>query len=215
MQSSGNLKKITFDTLEQKFAEREKDFGKKTIPQSSKEVVCLTHIEKNHAQESSRGIGGLRGRGRRNFRRGGWGRQFQGEKYDIHCTWCNRDGHDSSTCKLPWKIIVQDINEAKGKNHDKRKGKALESTHYVVAHCNIGVIEDLFNASLASWKDVWLLDLGATCHMNFQRDFFEEFSDNVYGAVQFENKSKLKTSVVDTIRVKLPRLFDILLHGVL
>ena len=48
-----------------------------------------------------------------------------------------------------------------------------------MAHYNIGVTEDLFNASLASWKNDWLLDLGATCHMTFRRDFFEEFTDNV------------------------------------
>ena len=42
-----------------------------------------------------------------------------------------------------------------------------------MAHCNIGVNEDLFNASLASWKNDWLLDSGATCHMTFRRDFLK------------------------------------------
>ena len=55
-------------------------------------------------------------------------------------------------------------------------------------HCNIGVNEDLFNASLASWKNDWLLDSGATCHMNFRGDFFEEFTNIVYGAVYFVDK---------------------------
>ena len=45
-----------------------------------------------------------------------------------------------------------------GKTNDTNKGKAPESTHYVVAQCNIGVNEYLFNASLASWKNDWLLD---------------------------------------------------------
>jgi len=58
-----------------------------------------------------------------------------------------------------------------------------------VAHCNIGVKEDLFNASLASWKNDWLINSGATFHMNFRRDFFEEFTDNVDGVVYFANKS--------------------------
>ena len=47
-----------------KFAEREKDFGKKTAPKSSEEVVCLAHKEKHLAQDSTRGRGGRRGRGR-------------------------------------------------------------------------------------------------------------------------------------------------------
>ena len=116
MQASGNLKKITFDSLEQKFAEREKAFGKKINPQSSEEAVCLAHREKNHAQDYSRGRGGCRGR--INLR-GRGGRQFQWEKYDLHFICCNRDGHDASTCNIPWERIEQEINEAKGKTHEK------------------------------------------------------------------------------------------------
>ena len=52
MQANGNLKEITFDTLVNKFVEREKYFGKKTTPQSTKEAMCLAHREKNHAQDS-------------------------------------------------------------------------------------------------------------------------------------------------------------------
>ena len=74
--------------------------------------------------------------------------------------------------------IKQEINAGKSKKTEKWKGKSPESAHYVVAHCNIGVIEDLFNASLSSWKDAWLLDSGATCHMTFERDLFEEFTEN-------------------------------------
>ena len=68
LQANGNLKEITFDSLVDKFVEREKAFGKKTAPQSSQEVVCLAHRKKNHAQDSSRGKGGRRGSGRRNFK---------------------------------------------------------------------------------------------------------------------------------------------------
>ena len=60
LQANGNLKEITFDCLVKKFVVREKAFGKKTSPQSSQEVVCLTHKEKNHAQDSSKGRGGRR-----------------------------------------------------------------------------------------------------------------------------------------------------------
>ena len=78
----------------------------------------------------------------------------------MHCIHCKRDGsHDASTCTLPWDIIEQERNQPKGKTNDKEKGKAPESAHYVVAHYNIGVNEDLFYASLASWKNDWLLAL--------------------------------------------------------
>ena len=60
-QASGKLMKITFDSLEKKFAERERDFGKKTTPLYFEEDICFAHIEKNHALDSSRGRCGPRG----------------------------------------------------------------------------------------------------------------------------------------------------------
>jgi len=153
LQANRNLKDLTFDSLVKKVTERKKYFGKKPTPQSSDEAVCLAHREKNHARDSSRGTSGRRGRGRgrRNFR-GRGGRHSQGEKSNLHCIHCNKYGHDASTCKLPREKIEYERNQAKGKTNDKEKGKELESAHYVVARCNIGTIEDLFNASLASWK---------------------------------------------------------------
>src|SRR3982074_1562893 len=110
-----------------------------------------------------------------------------------------------------WDKIEQKRNQQKGKIDDTDKGKAPESTHYVVAQCNIGVNEDLFNASLASWKNDWLLDSEATCHMTHRKYFFEEFTDNVDGAVYFADQSKIKPSRLGTIRLKLPGLLDFLL----
>eukprot|EP00253_Pinus_taeda_P016478 PITA_16478 len=55
LQANGNLKDITFDSLVKKFGEREKAFGKKTTPESSEGVLCLSYKEKNLAQYSSRG----------------------------------------------------------------------------------------------------------------------------------------------------------------
>eukprot|EP00253_Pinus_taeda_P008762 PITA_08762 len=173
LQANGNLKDITFDSLVKKFVEREKYFGKKTTLESYEEAMCLSHRENNLAQDSSRGRGGQRGRGR-NFR-GRGGRHSQGEKSNFQCICCKRYGsHDASTCKLPWDRIEQERNQPKGKTKDKEKG--------------------------------------ATCHMNFRRDFFEEFTDNVDGLVYFAGKSKLKPSGLGTIRLKLPGLPDFLLH---
>ena len=41
------------------------------VPSSSKEATYCAHREKSHAPDSSRGRGGRRGRGRRNFRERG------------------------------------------------------------------------------------------------------------------------------------------------
>ena len=65
-----------------RFSEREKDFGKKIAPESSEDTVCLAHKENHPAQDSTRGIGGRRGRAR--YFRGG-GENILKEKRKI-CT---------------------------------------------------------------------------------------------------------------------------------
>ena len=117
--------------------------------------------------------------------------------------------------QTPWEKIEQQRNQDKGKTNDKDKGKAPESAHYVLAHCNNGVTEDLFDVSFTSWRDDWLLDSGATCHMTFRKYFFEEFTDKVDGVVYFADKSKLKPSGLGTVRLKLLGLLDHILHEVL
>jgi len=78
-----------------------------------------------------------------------------------------------------------------------------------------GINEDLFKTLISSWRDAWLLDTGATCHMTFQRDFFEELNDNVEGAINFSGGSNLKPMGIGTINLKLPRFLDFILHNVL
>jgi hypothetical protein len=51
--------------------------------------------------------------------------------------------------------------------------------------------------------------------MTFQRDFFEDFDDNVDGIVYFVDRSSLKSSGMGTIMIKLHGLPDFLLHNVL
>jgi hypothetical protein len=47
--------------------------------------------------------------------------------------------------------------------------------------CDSFVEKILFKTSFSSWREAWLLENGATCNMNFQRDFFEELNENVEG----------------------------------
>ena len=69
----------------------------------------------------------------------------QSDKSNLHCTCCNKDGHDAYKCRTPWDKIEQQRNQDKGKTNDKDKGKALESTHDVLEHCNNGVTEEFFD----------------------------------------------------------------------
>jgi hypothetical protein len=79
---------------------------------------------------------------------------------------------EGTHCRVLWEMI----KKGRGKTSESTEGKS--PIHYVVIYCNIGVIEDIFNTSFSSWGDAWLLDIGATSHMKFQRDFFEDFDDN-------------------------------------
>ena len=88
LQANGNLKDITFDSLVKKFAEREKAFGKKTVPESSEETVCMANKEKYPAQDSTRGRGGRRGRGRY-FR--GRGADILKEKMQIYIVFAAKE----------------------------------------------------------------------------------------------------------------------------
>jgi hypothetical protein len=62
----------------------------------------------------------------------------------------------------------QNNKEDKGKTSEPIKGNPPESSHYLVSDCNIGVIEDLFNASYTPWKYAWLLDTDTNSHMTFE-----------------------------------------------
>ena len=81
------------------------------------------------------------------------------------------------------------------------KGKACESSHYIISHRNIGVTEYLFNTSFTSWRYDWLLDTCATCQTKFQRVFFENFNDNVDAIVYFVDKSSFKSLIIGTIKL--------------
>eukprot|EP00253_Pinus_taeda_P026355 PITA_26355 len=211
---ASEVKSIMHDIKSTKFAEREKSLLERRQPLNLLKRLCALLIKKSillkilqeeevvkEEEEDISEVGGS---------------HSQGEKVDLHCIHCKRNGsHDASTCKLPWEKIEQKRNQQKGKTDDIDKGKAPKSPHYVVAQCNIGVNEDLFNASLASWKTDWLLDSGVTCHMTHRKDIFEDFTDNVDGAAYFADQSKIKPSGLGTIRLKLPGLPDFLLHHVL
>lgn len=57
--------------------------------------------------------------------------------------------------RIPWESI---------KGQKEEKDKAFGFGHLVVAHCNIGINQDLFKASFDSWRDAKLFDIGTTFH---------------------------------------------------
>ena len=66
----------------------------------------------------------------------GGGRFNQGEK---QCYRCGKNGHTASYCRTSCDKIVNKKEQVQDKGN--YKGNPPESTHYVVAHCNLGIEE--------------------------------------------------------------------------
>ena len=108
------------------------------------------------------------GGGRRNFR-GRGGRNNSSKRSYLKCKRCGKIGHTADQCWASWDSIKDKHNQKKDD-----ASKSSDSTHCIIAHCNIGINE---MTSLLSYKYCWLLDTGATSHMTFRKDCFEELND--------------------------------------
>lgn len=141
------------------------------------------------------------------------GRQNQIERPNPHCVYYGRKGHEAKTCKNPWEKIKE--QEEKDKALEQAKCNALELSHYVIAHYNIGLHKDVFSIAFSSWIVTWLLDTSSTYQMMFQRKYFKQFDENIDCIVYFIDKSSLKPSRIGTIKLNFPELSDFVLHVVL
>ena len=118
-----------------------------------------------------------RGRRRRNFR-GRGGRNNFTKRSNLQCKHCGKTGHTSDQCWASWDSIKDKHNQNKD---DQDASKFSDSC--IVAHCNLGINE---MTSLSFYKDCWLLDTGATSHMTFRKDCFEELNETINGIVYFQ-----------------------------
>ena len=113
-------------------------------------------------------------RARRNFK-GRGGRNNFTKRSDLQCKCCGKIGHTSDQCWASWDSIKDKHNQ---KKDDQNASKFSDSC--IVAHCNLGFNE---MTSLSSYKYCWLLDTGATSHMTFRKDCFEELNEKIDGIV--------------------------------
>ena len=90
-----------------------------------------------------------RGRGRRNFK-GRGGRNNSSKRSDLQCKRCGKTGHTSDQCWASWDSIKDKQNQKKDDNKNQDASKSSDSTHCIVAHCNLGINEIAY---LSSYKD--------------------------------------------------------------
>ena len=132
---------------------------------------------KDQSKDPSKGdCGKERGQGRINFR----GRGSRRKRSNLQCKHCRKTGHTSDQCWASWDSIKDKPNQ---KKDDQDASKTSDSC--IVAHCNLGFNE---MTSLSSYKYCWLLDTGATSHMTFRKDCFEELNEIIDGIVYFVDK---------------------------
>ena len=112
LQASDKFKSLTFDTLVEKIADREKAFGKKTTEHFG-ESLCFAQKAKNHTKDQSKdhpkGESSKRGRGRTNFR-GRGGRNNSSKRSDLKCKHCGKIGHTANQCWASWDSIKDKHN---------------------------------------------------------------------------------------------------------
>ena len=130
---------------------------------------------------------GKRGRGRRNFR-GKGGRNNFTKRLDLQCKHCGKTGHTSDQCWASWDSIKDKHNQKKDDNKNQDASKYYDYAHCIVAHCNLGINK---LTSLSSYKDCQLLDTGATSHMTFRKDCFEELNEIIDGIVYLRQISQV------------------------
>ena len=78
---------------------------------------------------------------RRNFR-GRGGINNLSKRSDLKCKSCGKNGHEVDHYWDSWDSIkVRHNHNKKDKNKNQEIGKAPNYAHYIVAHCNLGIID--------------------------------------------------------------------------
>ena len=107
----------------------------------------------------------------------------------MKCKRCGKIGHTTDQCWASWDSIKDRHNQKKDDNKNQDASKSSDSSHCIVAHCNLGINEMIL---LSSYTDCWLLETSATSHMNFRKYYFEELNETINVIVYFADKSSLK-----------------------
>lgn len=107
-----------------------------------------------------------------------------GKKYNINktgmsksitCFRCGKQGHMAKNCKT---------------SVNKDRSNIVNSNGFVATH---GIVQK------ASHKAVWFLDSGATSHMTYQRDIFQNLDTNYSGTVKLADKKEISVKGLGTV----------------
>jgi hypothetical protein len=154
-------------TLQQAVAHIQVEFEAKatTVTTPTTPAVAAT------ARHNNRGRGGRRGRGNRGRRgRGGYNSDRVNKAKGKHCTFCNKDNHDTATC-YQIKKALKLYEESKGSSKGDDSNNTTPSTYMApTSTSNIPIQRVRALATLANRN--WILDSAATEHFSgYNKDF--------------------------------------------
>lgn len=120
-------------------------------------------------------------------------------KKDVECCKCKEKGHFARECPL----------KEKKSHKDKRDGSGSRNCAFVVindgdACCtDNGMSAEQVHQFLAVGKeDAWLTDSGASQHISYRREWFDDFRPSQGGTVVLGNDGECKVEGVGTIHVE-------------
>jgi hypothetical protein len=95
-------------------------------------------------------------------------KNLKNKKIDSHCNFCDKDGHDESKCLKKMASL-----EAMMKKHKINIDSTSSSSHgHALSASGIS-----FNATSTSSSDEWLIDSGASYHMDKDKDIFSTLNE--------------------------------------
>jgi hypothetical protein len=181
LQIIDKLSTITFDSLSELLAQHSKTFGKQkqsredflyTKAESSKERG-KSNSQNFHNQSSNRGHGKDRGQGRghNNFHQQNFQSNVQSGRgwnfSQVRCKRCLKMGHYASNCltsnnQLPKFKQTSNANSQQSAQYVEDQDYQDDEYEYVFSAIQ----------HVHSFENDWILDTGATQHMNYCRDYF-------------------------------------------
>jgi hypothetical protein len=97
------------------------------------------------------------------------GTKYKNKKSDIHCNFSDKDGHDESKCFKKMTTL-----EAMMKKHNINIDSTTSSSSHGHALSASGFS---FNTTSTSTSDEWLIDSGASYHMDKDKDTFSALNE--------------------------------------
>jgi hypothetical protein len=130
------------------------------------------------------------------------GTKYKNKKIDRHCNFCDKDGHDESKCFKKMAAL-----EATIKKHNINIDCTSSSSSHGHALYAFGFY---FNTTSSSSYDEWIIDSGASYHMDKDRDTFSTLNECKTKKIFVGDDRSLSVEGSRTVQVENGHFNDVL-----